>query len=75
MKFKHNAFLQDLCTTEYTYLQNVNTEVDIELFLPLSQILVSLKFHKDQTKGIFVITQQKYDDEPVTFSYIDEVIQ
>ena len=30
MKFKQSAFLQDLCTTEYKHLQNVNAEVDIE---------------------------------------------
>ena len=30
MKFKQSAFLQDLCTTEYKHLQNVNADVDIE---------------------------------------------
>ena len=36
MKFKHSPFLQDLCTTEYKHLQNVNIVVDIVPYLPLS---------------------------------------
>ena len=75
MKFKQSAFLQDLCTTEYKHLQNVNAEVDIEPYLPLSQILMSLKSHSDPAKGLFVMVQQEYDDEPVTFSYMAEVSQ
>lgn len=49
--------------------------MDIESFLPLSQILTSLKYHKDPTKGIFVMVQQEYDDNSVTFSYMVEVNQ
>ena len=75
LKFKQSAFLQDLCTTEYKNLQNINAEVDIEPYLPLSQILMSLKSHRDPTKGLFVMVQQKYDDEPVPFSYMTEVNQ
>ena len=52
-----------------------NEEVDIENFLPLSQILMSLKSHIDPTKGIFVLVQQEYDDEPVIFLYMKEVNQ
>ena len=55
MKFKHSAFLQDLCTTEYKHLQNVNAEVDIEPYLLLSQIRMSLKSHRDPTRGLFVM--------------------
>ena len=36
---------------------------------------MSLKSYKDQTKGLFVMVQQQYNDEPVTFSYIIEVSQ
>ena len=75
MKYKENAFLQDLCTTEYIHLQNVNPEIETEPYLPLSQILMSLKSYKDPTKGLFVMVQQQYDDEPVTFSYMAEVSQ
>ena len=75
MKFKQSAFLQDLCTTDYKHLQNFNAEVDIEPYLPLSQILMSLKSHRDPTKGLFVMVQQEYDNEPVTFSYMAEVNQ
>ena len=75
MKFKHSAFLQDLCTTEYKHLQNVNAEVDIEPYFLLLQIRMSLKSHRDPTKGLFVIVQQKYNDELVTFSYMKEVNQ
>ena len=50
MKFTHSTFLQNLYIIVYTYLQNVNTEVDIEPYLPLSQILTSFKFHRDPTK-------------------------
>ena len=75
MKFEQSAFLLDLCTTEYKNLQNINAEVDIEPYLPLSQILMSLKSHRDPTKGLFVMVQQKYDDEPVPFSYMTEVNQ
>ena len=49
MKSKQSAFLQDLCTTEYKYLQHINAEVDIEPFLPLLQILMSLKSRRDPT--------------------------
>ena len=41
MKFKQNAFLQDLYTTEYRHLQNVNAEIKTKPYLPLSQILMS----------------------------------
>jgi len=75
MKFKHNAFLQDLCTTEYRHLQNINAKIETEPYVPLSQILMSLKSYKDPTKGLFVMVQQQYDDEPVTFSYMAEVSQ
>ena len=75
MKFKQSVFLHDLCTIEYKYLQNINTEVDIEPYLPLSQILMSLKSHCDPTKGLFVMVQQEYYDEPVNFSYMAEVNQ
>ena len=75
MKFKQSDFLQDLCTTENKHLQNVIVEVNIEPYLPLSQILMSLKPHRDPTKGLFVMVQQKYDDESVTFSYLEEVNQ
>ena len=67
MKVKSSSFLQNLCNIEYKHLQNTNTEVDIELFLPLPQKLISLKYHRDQTKSIFEMVQQEYDDEPVTF--------
>ena len=50
-------------------------EVDIELYLSLSQILMSLKSHRDPTKGLFMMVQQEYGDEPVTFSYMTEVNQ
>ena len=49
--------------------------MDIEPYLPLSQILMSLKSHRDPTKGLFVMAQQEYDDEPVTFSYMAKVNQ
>ena len=75
MKYKQNAFLQDLCTTEYRHLHNVNAKIETEPYLPLSQILMSLKSYKDPTKGLFVMVQQQYDDEPVTFSYMAEVSQ
>ena len=75
MIFKQSAFLQDLCTTEYKHLHHVNAEVDIEPYLSLSHILMSLKSHNDQTKGLFVMVQQEYDDEPVTFSYMVEFKQ
>ena len=58
MKFKQTSFLQDLCTTEYRHLQNFNAEIEIELYLPLSQILMSLKSYKYLTKGLFVNIQQ-----------------
>ena len=57
IKYKQNAFLQDLCTTEYRNLQNVNAEIETESYLPLSQILMSLKSYKDPTKGLFVMVQ------------------
>ena len=70
MKFKHNSFLQYLCTTEYKHLQNINTEVDIEPFLLLSQILMILKSRRNLTKGLFVMIEQEYDDDPVILSYM-----
>ena len=73
MKSKQSAFLQNLFTTEYKYLQYVNAEVDIETYIPLSQILMSLKSYRDHTKGLFVMVQQEYDDELVTLSYMVEV--
>ena len=75
MKFKQSGFLQDLYTTEYKHLQNVNAEVNIEPYLPLSQILMSLKSHCDPTKGIFVMVHHEYDDEPINFSYMVEANQ
>ena len=60
---------------EYKYLQNFNAEVDIEPFLPLSQILMILKSHRDLTKGVLIIVQHYCDDEPVTLSYIAIVSQ
>ena len=75
MKFKQDDFLQDLFTAEYRHLQNVNTEIETEPYLPLSQILMSLKLYKDPTKSLFVMAQQQYVDEPVTFSYMAEVSQ
>ena len=36
MKFKQNAFLQDLCTTEYRHLQNINAKIETPPYLPLS---------------------------------------
>ena len=36
---------------------------------------MSLKSHSDPTKGLFVVIQQEYDDETVTFLYITEVNQ
>ena len=36
---------------------------------------MNLKSSKDPTKGLFVMVQQQYDDEPVTFSYMDDVSQ
>ena len=75
IKFKQNAFLWDLYTTKYRYLQNVNAEIEIEPYLPLSYILMRLKSYKDSTKGLFVMVQQQYDDELVTFSYMVEVSQ
>ena len=58
IKSKQITFLQDLYKTEYKHLQNVYTEADIEPYLPLSQILLSLKSHRDPTKGLFVMIQQ-----------------
>ena len=49
-KYKQSAFLHDLRSTSYKHLQNVNTEVDLEPFLPLSQILMRLGSHKDPIK-------------------------
>ena len=75
MKHKQSAFLQDLCSTSYKHLQNVHAEVEAESCLPLSQILMSLLSHKDPTRKLFVMIQQTYDDEPVTFSYMAESSQ
>ena len=36
---------------------------------------MSLKSHRDPTKGLFVMIQQEYDDELVIFSYLAEVNQ
>ena len=36
---------------------------------------MSLKPHRDPTKDLYVMVQQNYDDEPVTFSYMTEVNQ
>ena len=55
IKFKQSVFLQDLCTTEYKHFQNVNALVDIEPYLLLSQILISLKSYRDPTKVFSVI--------------------
>ena len=52
IKYKQNAFLQNLCTAEYRHLQNVNAEIETEPYLSLSQILMILKSYKDLTKGI-----------------------
>ena len=75
MKFKKNASLLEICTTKYRHLQNVNVKIETEPYLPLLQFLMSLKFYKDLTKGLFVTIRQQYDDEPVTFSYMVEVSQ
>ena len=75
MKHKQSAFLQDLCSTSYKHLQNVHVEVEVEPCLPLSQILMSLLSYKDPTRKLFVMVQQTYDDEPVTFSYMAESSQ
>ena len=75
MKYKQSAFLQDLCFTSYKHLQNVHAEVEVEPYLPLSQILMSLLSYKDTTRKLFVMVQQRYDDEPVTFSYMVESSQ
>ena len=75
IKFKQNVFLQDLCTTEYHHLKIFNTEIKTKPYLPLSQIIMSLKSYKDPMKGLFVMVQQQYDDVPVTFSYMVEVRQ
>ena len=66
-------FLQDLCTTEYRHLQNVNMKIEIATHLLLSQMLMDLKSYKYPTKELFVMAKQKYDDDPVTFSYMAEV--
>ena len=63
------------CTIDYRHFQNINVEIKTELCLPLSQILMSLKSYKDQTKGLFVMVQQQYDDEPLTFFYMTKVSQ
>ena len=73
MKFRQSTFLQDLYTTEYNHLHNVNAEVDTEPYLQILQILMSLKYHRDPTKGHFVMVPQEYDDEPVTCSYMARV--
>ena len=67
--------LQDLCSTSYKHLQHVHAEVEVEPYLPLSQILMSLLSHKDITRKLFIMVQQTYADEPVTFSYIAESSQ
>ena len=36
---------------------------------------MSLRLYKDPTKTLFVMVQQLYDDELVTFSYMVEVSQ
>ena len=41
-------------------------------FLPLSQILMILRLYTDPTKKLFVMVQHLYDNEPVTFSYMEE---
>ena len=75
MKYKQSTFLQDLCSTSYKYLQNIHTEVEVEPYLPLHQILMSLLSHKDPTRKSFVMIQHTYDNEPVTFSYMAESSQ
>ena len=44
-------------------------------FSLLSQMLMSLRSHKDKTNKILVIVKHLYDDESVTFSYMMEVGQ
>ena len=68
-------FLQDLYTTEYRHLRNVNMKIEIATHLLLSQMLMGLKSYNYATKELFVMAQQKYDDGPVTFSYMAEVRQ
>ena len=36
---------------------------------------MSLKSYRDPIKGLFVMVQQVYDDEPINVSYIAEVNQ
>ena len=47
----------------------------MELLLPLSQILMNFKSHKDPTKEFFMMIQQEYVDVPVKFSYMTELSQ
>ena len=75
MKYKQSAFLQDLFSTSYKHLQNIHAEVEVEPYLPLSQILMSLPSHTDPTRKPFVMVQQTYFVEPVTFFYMAESSQ
>ena len=50
-----------------------NAEVDVEPFLPLSQMLTSLKSHRYSIKWPFVIVHQEYNDKPVICFYMAEV--
>ena len=60
MKFIHNTFLQDTRTMDYRNLQIFIAEIETEPYLLLSQILTSLNYHKDPTKGLLVTIQQQY---------------
>ena len=67
--------LHGLFSTSYKHLQNVNAEINVEYFLPLSQILISLRSHEDPTKTLCVMIQQKYDNDLVTFFCMIDVSQ
>ena len=46
--------------TMQTLTEYINAEVNMESFLPLLQILTSLRSHNDQTKHLFVTIGQQY---------------
>ena len=75
MKYNQSAFLHDLYSTLYKHLQNINAEMDVETFISLSPISMSLRSYKDPIKILFATIQQRSDDKLVTFSYMVEVNQ
>ena len=75
MKYEQSTLLQDLCSTSYKNLQHLHDEVEVEPYLSLSQILISLLSHKDPTRKLFFMVQQTYDDEPVLFSCMEKSSQ